>query len=216
MHYFIKNHFKQKDDYTSHDKNELFRTACKNLISPYRQAIRIIQAYENKERKKDNSPYLPYIIEYKKIVETKFYEKCFDIIQFLDNNIITQKNFGKTSNEIKTFFYKMKGDYYRYISETDNYRNKYSKETCKYYNESLQFANNLPIYNSRKLGLILNMTVFYYEITGETKKAIKLAKSAIQKFDKEAKNLDEEDDDVKYAMSIYNLMKENLDMWESK
>ena len=60
------------------------------------------------------------------------------------------------------------------------------------------------------------MTVFYYEITGETKKAIELAKSTIQKFDKEAKNLDEEDDDVKYAMSIYNLMKENLDMWESK
>ena len=216
MYYFLKNPFKQKDDYMDQDENNLFSIACRNLISPYRQAIRTIQAYENKERKKDNSPYLPYIIEYKKIVETKFYGKCYDIIQFLDNNIITQKNFGKTSDKIKTFFYKMKGDYYKYISETDNYRNKYSKETCKYYNESLQFANNLPIYNSRKLGLILNMTVFYYEITGETKKAIELAKSTIQKFDKEAKNLDEEDDDVKYAMSIYNLMKENLDMWESK
>ena len=60
------------------------------------------------------------------------------------------------------------------------------------------------------------MTVFYYEITGETKKAIDLAKSTIQKFDKEAKNLNEEDDDVKDAMSIYDLMKENLEIWESE
>ena len=216
MYYFLKNRFKQKDDYMSQDENNLLSIACKNMIKPYREAIRTIQAYENKERKKDNSSFLPYIIEYKKIVETKFYEKCYDIIQFLDNNIITQKNFGKTSDKIKTFFYKMKGDYYKYISETDNYRNQYSKEAYKYYNESLKIANNLPIYNPKKLGLILNMTVFYYEITGETKKAIELAKSTIQKFDKEAKNLNEEDDDVKDAMSIYNLMKENLDMWESK
>ena len=83
----------------------------------------------------------------------------------------------------------MKGDYYKYISESDNYRNKYSKEASKYYNESLKIANNLPIYNPKKLGLILNMTVFYYDLTGETKKAIDLAKSTIQKFDKEAKNL---------------------------
>jgi len=132
----------------------------------------------------------------------------------VDNNVITKKSFGKTSDEIKTFFYKIKGDCYRYISETDNYRNKYSKEACKYYSEGLKISNNLPIYTPIKLGLILNMTIFYYEITGETKKAIKLAKSTIQKFDKEAKNFDEEDDDIKDAISKYNLMKENLDMWE--
>ena len=216
MYYFFKNHFKQKDDYMDQDENNLFSIACKNMIKLYRTAIGTIQDYENKERKKDNSPYLPYIIEYKKIVETKFYEKCYDIIQFLDNHIITKKSFDKTSDESKTLFYKMKGDYYKYISETDNYRNKFSKEACKYYNESLKIANNLPIYTPIKLGLILNMTVFYYEITGETKKAIELAKSTIQKFDKEAKNLNEEDNDVKDAIFYYDLMKENLEMWESE
>lgn len=105
------------------------------------------------------------------------------------------------------------GDYNKYISETETFKeNKIL--ASKYYNEGLEMANKLPIYNPIKFGLILNMTVFYYEIINDKKKAIQMAESAVEKFKMESKGLDKDDDDSKDVFSIFNLIEENLGMWK--
>ena len=80
--------------------------------------------------------------------------------------------------------------------------------------ESLKFASKLPIYNSDKLGAILNSTNFYYHFLNENKKAIDFAKSTIKKFEIEAEKLDKEDDDVIDAKNICETMKANLEISE--
>ena len=85
----------------------------------------------------------------------------------------------------------------------------------KYYNESLKMANKLPIYTSIKLRLILNMTVFYYEIINDKKKAMEMAESTIEKFKKESQGLDKDAQETKDSFDMINIMKENLEMWKS-
>ena len=216
MLYFMKCCIKNKNDILTSDERNLFSVACKQYISVNKEGNRTILAYENKERKKDNFNYLPYIIEYKKITETVCYFKYLKILKFIEDNIIKKDIFRDYDDEGKTFFYKMMGDYNRYFSEVETFKSKCINEADKYYNESLKFSSKLPIYNPVKLELILNLTIFYYEQLEDEKKAIDLAKSTIKKFDIEAKNLNKDDDNLKDSFDFYNLIKENLEAWENE
>ena len=48
------------------------------------------------------------------------------------------------------------------------------------------------------------------------KKAIEIAKSAVDEAEKELPNIDEDADENRDTVSIFNLLKENLDMWTSE
>ena len=211
MLFFIENYLKNNNIPLDSDYRNLFSLACKNYTKSYREAVIKIDAYINKEKRKANSQYLSYLIEYNTIVEKKLYEKCKGIVNFINNN--THNN--NYDDEGKTIFYKMMGDYNKYVCEAQTFKTKNNiDEVNKYYNESLTISNNLPIYSPNKLGLLLNMTVFYWDILGEKKKAIELAKSTIKNFEKEEKHLNRDDDKIKDCFSILKLLKENLSMWE--
>ena len=145
MAFFMKAFTKKKNEILTNDEMDLLAISFKNCINTYRNAIRTIDAYENKEKKKEKSLYLPYLLEYKKIVENKYYEKCKGFIDFIDENVIKKSNFKKYNEEGKIFFYKIMGDYNKYISETETFKDNKSIAS-KYYNESLKMANKLPIF----------------------------------------------------------------------
>ncbi len=112
--------------------------------------------------------------------------------------------------KLKFFYHKMKGDYYRYIAENvdGDTKKKYSDLGLSAYNAALDVANSIDYKNPIKLGLALNLSVFYYKV-GDKEQTCKLAQET-----KEALNgVDEEEDEVKDAMSIVNLLQENLSMW---
>ena len=110
----------------------------------------------------------------------------------------------------------MLGDYHKYLCECDTFKEKEITNAKLYFNKAIELSKKLQIIKPIHLGLINNYSLFCYEILNEEKKAIELAKSTIEKFKKEEKNLDEDDDCDKDALSIIKLMKENLKMWESK
>ena len=216
MLYFMRHFIKNNEKVLNSDERNLFSIACKNYMSKNQKAYRTMIAFENKEKKKENSNYLPYVKDYRIIVENILYEKCQGNIKFIDDNIIKKDNFRNYDDEGKTFFYKMMGDYNRFICESESFKSKCINEADKYYKEAFKISNKLPIYNPVKLGLILNTTVFYYDTLENKKKAIELAESAVKKFNDEARKLNKDEDEVKDAMDIYNLMKENLDMWKAE
>ena len=172
-------------------------------------------SYENKEKQKDNSPYLPYLKEYKNIIENVFYEKCYEIITFIEEYIVKKDNFEDYDVEGKVYFYKMLGDYHRYLCEFDVFKTKEITNAKLYFNKAFELSKYLQITNYLYLGLYLNYSVFCYDILNEKKKAIELAKSTIEKFEKEEKNLNKEIDNDKDAMDIIELMKGNLRDWEN-
>ena len=66
---FLEEMVKSKSEDLSSDERNLLSIAYKNTISLDRQAIRTLLAYESKEAKKAEYPYLEYIREYKQKVQ---------------------------------------------------------------------------------------------------------------------------------------------------
>ena len=95
----------------------------------------------------------------------------------------------------------MKGDYCRYIAENVDGEKKNTLKKIDYKN---------PV----KFWLVLNISVFYYEVVGNKDEACKLAEDILSKSKETINGADEEEDEVKDAMSIVNLLEENLGMWK--
>ena len=112
----------------------------------------------------------------------------------------------------------MKGDYYRYIAENvdGDLKKKYSDLGSASYKAALGAAESIDYKNPIKLGLALNLSVFYYEVVGNKEEACKLASETLEQSKKALDGVDEEDDEAKDSYSIVNLLQENLDMWKNE
>ena len=211
---FLEDMVKTKTEDLSSDERNLLSIAYKNTISLDRQAIRTLLAYESKEAKKAESPYLEYIREYKTKVQKELEDLCNKINQTIDSSLLPKA----TTDEAKVFYHKMKGDYDRYIAENvdGDIKKKYSDLGLSAYNAALEAAKSIDYKNPIKLGLALNLSVFYYEVVGNKEQACKLAQETLDKSREALTGADEEEDEVKDAMSIVNLLQENLSMWNSE
>ena len=201
-----------KKEELNFDERNLLSIAYKNYISEIRNAIRVIMAYENKESTRGDSPYLPFIIEYKDKIRQELEKECLNICFKIEKLIMPKL----TSKETKVFFGKMKGDYYRYIAENTegDVKKKYSDLALNTYNETVAEANNLNYKNSEKLGLLLNLSVFYYEVASNPKEAFSLANQTLKKAKEALKGIDEDNEEYKDSLSIVNLLQDNIEMWE--
>lgn len=211
---FLEEMVKTKKDDLSSDERNLLSIAYKNTISLRRQAIRTLLAYEMKEKKKDNSQYLSFIVEYKKKVETELINLCQRIIGNIEKNLLTKAN----ENEAKVFYHKMTADYYRYMAENvdGDQKKTFGENSLKSYNFASEDAKKLKIENPIRLGLALNFSVFYFEVMNDQKMACDIARETLDLAKKELINIDEEDEEHKDAFSIINLLQENLNMWTSE
>ncbi len=205
---------KNKTEGLTSDERNLLSIAYKNTISLRRTAIRTLLAYEMKEKKKEESAYLPYIIEYKKRVEKELEELCEKIIKNIDNSLLSRA----TDDESRVFYHKMKADYFRYIAENIEAERKkaFGEKSLASYEEAMNIAGNLEITNPIRLGLALNFSVFYFEVIGDQEKACAIAKETINKAQEPLSNVDADDEEHKDAISIINLLQENLNMWTTE
>jgi 14-3-3 protein epsilon len=211
---FLEEMVKMKSNDLTSDERNLLSIAYKNTISLDRQAIRTLLAYESKESKKSESPYLDYIKEYKNKVQKELEGLCNKINTTIDQNLLPKAE----TDEAKVFYHKMKGDYDRYIAENvdGDLKKKYADLGLQAYNAALDSAKSIDYTNPIKLGLALNLSVFYYEVVANKEEACKLAKETLDKAKDALSGVDEDDDEAKDAMSIVNLLQENLDMWNSE
>ena len=211
---FLEDMVKNRDKDLNSDERNLLSIAYKNSISSKRTALRTISAYENKEKKKENSTFLPFIQEYKKKVEDELTKNCQHVLDSIDNELLKKAE----DVEAKVFYIKMKGDYNRYIAEyaEGDLKDKVSKDASSAYEEASGLSKDLPVLNPIALGLALNYSVFYYEVLNDHATAIKVASEALDKSNKELPNIDEDAEENRDAVSIISLLKENLDMWKSE
>ena len=118
------------------------------------------------------------------------------------------------TDESKAYFIKVCADYYRYIAEVaSGLKLQESKETArKLYEEANSI--NLPACNPVKLGIVLNLAVFNYEIIGDYKKACQVSDNALTEALEKIDDLEEEE--FKDAKAIIELLKENLAIWKEE
>ena len=212
---FLDEMVRNKTDALSSDERNLLSIAYKNTITLRRTAIRTLSAYEAKERKKEDSAYLAYIVEYKKRVEDELEKLCDKIIKSIDQFLLPKS----ADAESGVFYHKMKADYYRYVAENieESRKKSFADQSLASYNEAMKNAETLEVINPIRLGLALNFSVFYYEVIGDRDRACNIAKETLANANSQLQKFDENDDEEhKDAISIANLLQENLSMWTSE
>jgi len=194
------------------EERNLLSVAYKNAVGARRASWRIISSVEAKEKSKGNASNLAHAEEYRKKVEKELAGICNVILNLLDKFLIA----NSSSGESKVFYYKMKGDYFRYISEfsTDETKQSAANSAHDSYKEASTIAaTDLFPTHPIRLGLALNFSVFYYEIMNNPEEACRMARQAFEDAIAELDNVSE--DSYKDSTLIMQLLRDNLTLWTS-
>jgi len=197
----------QPQELTVEERN-LLSVAYKNVIGSRRAAWRVISSIEQKgEPDKMN-----LIQSYRSKIEKELEDICADILAIIESELIP----NSSSEEGKVFYYKMKGDYHRYLAEfqQSDTRKASSGAALEAYQAASTIANaDLPPTHPIRLGLALNFSVFYYEVLSSPDRACHLAKQAFDDAIAELDTLSEES--YKDSTLIMQLLRDNLTLWTS-
>ncbi|EEP82999.1 14-3-3 protein epsilon [Uncinocarpus reesii 1704] len=194
------------------DERNLLSVAYKNVVGTRRASWRIISSIEQKEESKGSEKHVGIIREYREKIEAELERVCQDVLEVLDNNLIPKAETG----ESKVFYYKMKGDYYRYLAEfaSGNKRKVAATNAHEAYKNATDVAQSeLTPTHPIRLGLALNLSVFYYEIVNSPDRACHLAKQAFDDAIAELDSLSEES--YRDSTLIMQLLRDNLTLWTS-
>lgn len=194
------------------DERNLLSVGYKNVIGARRASWRIMSSIEQKEEAKGNENNVKLIKAYRQKVEDELAKICQDILTVIDKHLVPSSGSG----EATVFYYKMKGDYFRYLAEfkTDEERKEAAEQSLKGYEAASATAStDLPSTHPIRLGLALNFSVFYYEIMNSPERACHLAKQAFDEAIAELDTLSEES--YKDSTLIMQLLRDNLTLWTS-
>jgi len=199
---------KQPQELTVEERN-LLSVAYKNVIGSRRASWRVINNIEQKT----DSDKSKVIQDYRMTIENELVDICNDILSIIDENLIPNSK----SEEATVFYYKMKGDYHRYLAEFqsgDSRKASASNALDAYTAASGIASTELPPTHPIRLGLGLNFSVFYYEILNSPDRACTIAKSAFDDAIAELDTLSE--DSYKDSTLIMQLLRDNLTLWTSE
>lgn len=194
------------------EERNLLSVAFKNVIGSRRAAWRIISSIEQKEEHVGHDKNAAVNREYRQRIEKELGDICRDILSLIDENLIPSAKTG----ESEVFYYKMKGDYYRYLAEfsSDTDRQTCAQSSLEAYKTATARAyEDLTPTHPIRLGLALNFSVFYYEILNTPEMACNLAKQAFDDAIAELDSLNE--DSYKDSTLIMQLLRDNLTLWTS-
>jgi hypothetical protein len=193
------------------DERNLLSVAFKNVIGAKRNSWRHIGAQDDKDNLSTT---------YCKIVSQELETTCADVIALLTEKLVGNLAYASEEDkaEANVFYYKMAGDYYRYLAEAKPSKANAEKAKDNYeaaYKEAVPSngKGGLPATHPIRLGLALNYSVCYYEILKDRKEACDLAKSAFDQAIAELDKLDE--NDYKDSTLIMQLLRDNLTLWTS-
>ena len=198
----------KNEDFTTEERN-LLSVGFKNQIGSKRTAIRTISAIEQNPK---YSKFNDGLSAYKKKIEQELYNQCISIV-----DIVKKSCMGvAATDETKAFFYKMIGDYYRYVAECaqGDQLDTVKSGALENYKLAQSSSESLNACNPIRLGLALNFSVFHYEVMNQHKQACELGEAALSDALEKIDDVDEET--FRDAKSIIELLKENLSLWKEE
>lgn len=191
------------------EERNIFTIGAKNFIVDKRASWRILNHLEKKDEKK-NSQNHGFLKDLKTKLEDELRANCEEVQITLDKHLVpNSKDF-----ETKVFYLKLKGDFFRYRAEFTT--GKENEQVClqceKAYKDAYEIAEkNIPIFSSTRLGLALNLAIFYYEIKLLKEEACHIAKL---NYEEAMKIIDELEKNKNYeSLQIIQLMNEYLALW---
>jgi len=195
------------------EQRNLLSVAYKNVVGSRRASWRVLTSIQDQNDTEVQAK-KPLVVKYRAEIETELEEICTDILELLDKVLLAA---DEISDEAQVFYYKMKGDYLRYLAEVQcasSSTGDAAPKAKKAYEQAWIAAKPLKATNPIKLGLALNFSVFHYEILSRQDSACALAKQA---FDTAVTELDSlEGNEYKDATLIMQLLRDNLTLWQAE
>ena len=194
------------------EEKKLFCIGYKNNISNKRNSFQILLNLLSKEDPKQANK----VNEISKIKE-KVLSELKPILQeglsILDGYLIPNAE----DNESKILYMKLKADFYRYrceFSEGEEFEEA-ANNSRKLYKEAFDLAEKeLPLCNEIRLGLVLNYTVFEFDIMENKKEAYDMA---LKYYNNSLKILDDDENIIEYEnLLLIHEIKDNTDNWISE
>uniref|UniRef100_A0A672SHT7 14-3-3 protein beta/alpha-A-like n=2 Tax=Sinocyclocheilus TaxID=75365 RepID=A0A672SHT7_SINGR len=187
----------------SNEERNLLSVAYKNVVGARRSSWRVISSIEQKTEGNEKKQQMAR--EYREKIEAELQEICNDVLGLLEKYLIA----NASQAESKVFYLKMKGDYYRYLSEVASGEAKKMDNSQKAYQDAFEISKKeMQPTHPIRLGLALNFSVFYYEILNTPEQACSLAKTAFDEAIAELDTLNE--DSYKDSTLIMQLLRDNL------
>ena len=208
------NKYVEQNPVLNDEERKLLCDGYKNIISDKRNSLRLLSNLSKKEEEEGKQ------INHKKqinIIREKIESELLSIFEevhsILDKYLIPNAQ----NTETKVLYMKIKADYYRYhceFAENDAFDEAKDKAE-KIYKEAYDLAlKEISIYNSVRLGLALNYSVFEYEIMDNKNEAYDIAQKA---YDEAMKVVDDvEKDRTSDNLLLIQLLKENLNLWNNE
>jgi len=195
----------------SNEERNLLSVAYKNVVGARRSSWRVISSIEQKTEGNEKKQQMAR--DYREKIEKELQEICNDVLTLLDKFLIT----NASQPESQVFYLKMKGDYYRYLSEVaagDSKKTTVDNSQAAYQRAFDISKKDMQPTHPIRLGLALNFSVFYYEILNSPEQACNLAKAAFDEAIAELDTLNE--DSYKDSTLIMQLLRDNLTLWTSE
>lgn len=195
----------------SHKTCQLFGNVFKPLIDKTRNTMTNLQNFYNECGLNNNVQRADCISEYIKKANDQLLFYCNEAISLIDEYLLPNAE----DEWAQCFFYRSKGDYYRYISEGCN--NEDVKDAIanaiKSYGISLELCNaHLSLADPLRLGTILNFAIFKHDHLKACEEAIEMLQQGRRDGED---NLNELDSSNKTeSLQILGAFRTNLTQWE--
>jgi 14-3-3 protein epsilon len=208
----IKNLIHEFDAELTIDERNLLSVAFKNVTNALRNSWRIADALEKAQTSRSNpSEHLNLLRRQRERIELELTDVCKDIVSLLEEHLLPSAPPGEET----VFYLKMKGDYYRYLAEFAQKRDRerYADFSLTAYKLAYRHAlSTLEPTHPTRLGLALNFSVFYHDVIRSPERACHLAKHA---FDEAINSLNGATigQAVRDSLMILQLLRDDMVLW---
>jgi 14-3-3 protein epsilon len=203
---FVKQLLKRCEDIGAQERN-LLSVSFKNAVNKRRSSLRILDNFDLKDDRKNMSKDI-ILKKQRTLIDQELKSICKDAIETVEHLL---ERTEEVENQV--FLLKMKADYFRYMCEYDRTDTKSSliMRAEEFYKKALKSAESLSEANPIKLGLLLNLTVFYYEVMDERDKACEMARKTLDEGIADLERIPETSH--KESSMILQLFRDNLSIW---
>ena len=208
------NKYVEQNPILSKEEQKMLCDGYKNIISDKRNSLRLLNNLSKKEEEEAKQiNHKKQILIMKEKIQNELILIFKEIHSMLDKYLIPNSQ----DSETKVFYMKIKADYYRYhceFAEGDEFQEA-KNNAEKIYKEAYELAlKDINVYNSTRLGLALNYSVFEYEIMDNKNEACEIAQKA---YDESMKVVDDvEKRRTSDNLLLIQLLKENLNLWNNE
>ena len=98
-------------------------------------------------------------------------------------------------------------------NKQNNFQEKYIKLCLENYEKSINLCDEISYKNALKLELLLNISVFYYDIVKDKELAITISRETLDNVKIAFKDIEEENEEYKNSLNIISILSENIELW---